>query len=83
VQHRPNPVLARERDPGDGRHIHRLARQQNHLRPPPRHDGPRRPANDPEQPVALLVAQISNPDTLSHRRLPGRQPPEESLRDRR
>ena len=66
VDHRPHPVLGRERHLRDRRHVHTLRRKQHHLRPAPRHHRPRRPPHNPQQPVPFLVRDLANSHSLSH-----------------
>ena len=76
MQHVPDPVLAGKSQPRDLRHAHALRRPQHHLRPPPRHHRPRPAANDPSQPVALIIADLAYLHPASHTRQcePGNPP---------
>lgn len=80
VDHIPDPVRTRERHLGDLRHRHALRGQQHHLGPPPGHHRPGSPADDPQQPPALVVINLPDPHALSHAIIldrpvsPGQQP---------
>jgi hypothetical protein len=65
--HIPDPVLAGERHLRDRGHIHALRGQQHHLRPPPGHHRPAAPADDPNLPPALVIIDLTDPNTLGHR----------------
>ncbi len=67
VQHGAHWVLGREGHLGDLGNVHALGRQQHHLRSSPRHHRPRGPAHDPQQTLALLVADLPDLDSLAHR----------------
>jgi hypothetical protein len=69
MQHRPDTVLGGEGHLGDLGHVHALRGKQHHLRPPPRHHRPRRTPHDLEEPLAFLVADLPDPDAVSHRHL--------------
>ena len=71
-----DPVLAGERDLGDGGHLHALRGQQHHLRPPPGHYRPTVPAHDPHQPAALIIIDLTHTHTFSHRASVGDQRPQ-------
>jgi hypothetical protein len=89
VQYVADPVGAGEGDLGDLGDAHAVGAEQRHLRPPPGHHRPGRPAHDAQQPVALLVADLPHADPLGHlassRRpmLPGVSQPGERCRPRR
>jgi hypothetical protein len=74
-QHLPHSVLRGECHLGDLGDIHALGRKQNHLSSPPCHDRARASSHDPQQPVALLVADLPNPDSFSHHHLRGQRRP--------
>jgi hypothetical protein len=42
-------------------------RQQHHLRPPPGHHRPGAPADDPHQPLSLVIVDLTHPQAFSHR----------------
>jgi hypothetical protein len=67
ADHITHPVLTGERDLRDRRHIHALSRQQHHLRPPPGHHRPAAPADDPHQAPALVIVDLTYPQTFGHR----------------
>ena len=50
----------------DGRHVHRLRGQQDHLRSAPRHHRARRATHDREQPASFLRRDLTHPHPLSH-----------------
>src|ERR1022692_3325853 len=67
ADHIADPVLAGEghlRDRGD---VHALSGQQHHLRPPPGHHRPAAPADDPHQPPALIIIDLTHPQPFAHR----------------
>ena len=66
VDHRPDPVLGRERDLRDRRHVHPLRGPQHDLGSPPPHHRPRPSPHDRQQLPALVVAQVPNLHTFSH-----------------
>ena len=66
VDHLTDPVRRGERHLRDLSDVHSLRREQHHLRSPPRHHRPRRPAHDPEQPIALVVVDLSDKQLLAH-----------------
>jgi hypothetical protein len=66
VQHIADPVGAGEGHLGDHRNVHRLGAEQHHLRSPPGHHRPGAAPHDAQQPVALLVGEVSHPDPLGH-----------------
>jgi hypothetical protein len=58
------------------------AGQQHHLGPPPGHDRPAAPADDPHWPPPLVIIDLTHPQPFSHRPSPGdRHPPEQRLAD--
>src|SRR4029453_3595489 len=61
VDHRPDPILRRERDLRDRRHVHPLRRPQHDLGPPPPHHRPRPAPHDRQQLAALIIRQITHP----------------------
>ena len=67
ADHIADPVLAGERHLRDRGRVHALRRQQHHLRPPPGHHRPAAPADDPHQPLALVIIDLTHPHTLGHR----------------
>ena len=67
ADHIPHPVLASDGHLRDRGHVHPLRGQQHHLRPPPGHHRPRSPADDPHQPPALVIVDLTHPHTFSHR----------------
>jgi hypothetical protein len=62
-----DPVLPGERDLRDRSRIHALSRQQHHLRPPPGHHRPAAPADNPHQPLALIIVDLAHPQPFTHR----------------
>jgi hypothetical protein len=66
ADHIPNPVLASKRHLRDRHRIHALRRQQHHLRPPPGHYRPAAPADDPHQPPALVIIDLTHPHAFAH-----------------
>jgi hypothetical protein len=81
----PYPVGAGEAHLGDPGHVHALDRQQHHLRPPPGHHRPRRPAHYAQQPVPLFVRHLSGtrkPSPRHHTSDP-LTPSQTRMRDRR
>src|SRR4029453_365174 len=66
VDHRPDPILRRERDLRDRRHVHPLRRPQHDLGPPPPHHRPRPAPHDRQQLAALIIRQITNLHPLRH-----------------
>ncbi len=67
ADHIPYPVLAGERDLRDRGHIPALSGQQHHLRPPSGHHRPAAPADDPHQPMALVIVDLTHTQTFTHR----------------
>jgi len=67
ADHIPDPVLAGEGHLGDRGHIHALGGQQYHLRPPPGHHRPAAPADDPHQPLSLVIIDLADPQPFRHR----------------
>ena len=70
-----NAISAGEGDLGNPRGIHALSRQQHHLGSPPRHHRAAAPTHDPQQPVALVVADRPHPHPARHDRS-SRRPPD-------
>src|SRR4029453_7089440 len=66
VQHVTDPVGTGEGDPGDLADVHGLGAEQYHLRSPPGHHRPGVAPHDAQQPVALLVADLSHRDSLGY-----------------
>jgi hypothetical protein len=66
VDHIPDPVRAGERHLRDLRHGHPLGGQQHHLGPPPGHHGTGTSADDPQQPSALVVIDLTDLHAFSH-----------------
>jgi hypothetical protein len=66
VDHIPDPVVAGERHLGDLCHGHALRGQQHHLGPPPGHHRPGAPADDPQQPSALVVIDLTHVYSICH-----------------
>src|SRR5690348_6462450 len=60
----------------DRGHVHALRGQQHHLRPPPGRHRPAAPADDPHQPMALVIIDLTHPQPLTHRPGPGDQHPQ-------
>ena len=73
--HIPHPVLTCERNLRDRGHIHPLRRQQHHLRPPPGHHRPAAPADDPHQPLSLVIVDLTYSQPFTHRPSLGDQHP--------
>jgi len=67
MNHIADPVFAGERHLRDSGHVHPLARQQHHLRPPPGHHRPTVTAHDPYEPAALIVVDLTHSHTFGHR----------------
>ena len=67
ADHIANPVLAGKRDLRDRLHVHALRGQQHHLGPPPGHHRPAAPANDPHQPLSLVIVDLTQPQPFTHR----------------
>jgi hypothetical protein len=65
--HITHPVLAGERHLRDRGHVHALRRQQHHLRPPPGHHRPAPAADDPHQPLSLVIIDLTHPQPFTHR----------------
>jgi len=61
-----DPVVAGERHFGDLRQGHPLRGQQNHLGPPPGHHRPGAPADNPQQPPALVIVDLPDLHSFSH-----------------
>ena len=62
-----DPVFAGERHLGDRRNVHALSGQQHHLGPPPGHHRPAAATDDPYQPPALVIVDLTHPQPFSHR----------------
>jgi hypothetical protein len=71
VQHVTDPVLAGEPHPGDLGRGHPLAREQDHLCPPPGHHRTTAAPHDPQQPVAFVVGHRSKLHRPGHPHLLG------------
>ena len=67
ADHIADPVLAGERHPRDRRCVHALRGQQHHLRPPPGNHRPAAPAHDTDQTPALIIIDLTHPQTFGHR----------------
>ncbi|MDQ0936393.1 hypothetical protein QFZ49_006368 [Streptomyces turgidiscabies] len=61
-----DPVGAGERHLGDLGNVQALRGQQHHLGPSPGHHRPGAPADDPQQPLPLIVIDLSHPASFSH-----------------
>jgi hypothetical protein len=72
VQHVAGPVLGRESHLGDLGHRHLLGGEQDHLCSSPGDHRTAGATHDPQQPVALVVADRSKLDPAGHRLPPGR-----------
>jgi hypothetical protein len=66
VHHVPDPVRAGEANLRDPCHVQALRGQQHHLRAPPGHHRPGAPANDPPQPLPLVLIDLTHPYSLCH-----------------
>jgi hypothetical protein len=67
ADHIAHPVLAGEGHLGDRGHIHALRGQQHHLRAAPGHHRPGAAADDPHQPLSLVIIDLTHPQPLTHR----------------
>ena len=66
MDHRPHPILRRERDLRDRGHVHPLRGPQHDLRSTPPHYRPRTAPHDRQEPAALIVDQLPNLNSIRH-----------------
>ena len=83
MDHIPHRVGISEHHPSDPRRRHPLRSQQHNLGSPPGHNRAAAPTNHPEQPVALLVADLTQLHARRHCPLPVDNRSETALRRHR